>query len=107
MCIIEKPYNRSYDGGYSNQLRYLDKMIDLKITELVGAGEMEKPINRELQSQLPLAYIGSGKMEYRRIQEGKWGTICLGCRWWWRRNKSKSGRGMTSGLLPVPSPNEL
>ena len=45
MCIIEKPYNRSYDGGYSNQLRYLDKMIDLKITELVGAGEMEKPIN--------------------------------------------------------------
>lgn len=34
--IIKEPYNSAYDEEYTEQLRYLGKMIELKIVELRG-----------------------------------------------------------------------
>ena len=34
--IIMKPYDSSYDEEYNDQLRYLGKMIELKLIELNG-----------------------------------------------------------------------
>ena len=34
--ILKEPYNSAYDNEYTDQLRYLGKIISLKIIELGG-----------------------------------------------------------------------
>lgn len=50
--IINKPYNRSYDEEYTDQLRYLGMMIELKIAELTGIEKRKSQKIADLQSQV-------------------------------------------------------
>ena len=67
--IIEKPYNRSYDEEYNDQLRYLGKMIELKIAELTGIEKKKSQIINELSGQLTMV------TEEKNVLEGKY--YCL------------------------------
>jgi hypothetical protein len=67
--IVEKPYNRSYDEEYNDQLRYLGKMIDLKITELTGIEKKKSQKINELYSQLTMV------TEEKNVLEGKYNCL--------------------------------
>lgn len=61
--IIEKPYNRSCDEEYTDQLRYLGKMIDLKITELTGTEKKKSQKIDELQSKVEVVTEEKNSLE--------------------------------------------
>lgn len=67
--IAEKPYNRSYDEEYNDQLRYLGKMIDLKIAELTGIEKKKSQKINELSSQLTMV------TEEKNALEGKYNCL--------------------------------
>lgn len=69
--IIAKPYSRLYDEEYKDQLRYLGKMIELKIMELDGTEKKKSQKINELQSQI--AEI----TEEKTMLEKKYKSICL------------------------------
>ena len=68
--ISEKPYNRSYDEDYNDQLRYLGKMIELKITELTGTEKKKSQKIDELQSRVATL------MEEKNALEKKYNSLC-------------------------------
>jgi hypothetical protein len=67
--IVAKPYNRSYDEEYKDQLRYLGKMIDLKIAELTGIEKRKSQKINELSSQLTMV------TEEKNALEGKYSRL--------------------------------
>lgn len=69
--IIEKPYNRTYDGDYNKQLTYLGKMIDMKIAELDGAEKKKSQRIEELQKRVAVI------TEEKNTLEEKYKSLCL------------------------------